>query len=157
MAQEIERKFLIDLDKWRSLKLPVGNHYRQGYLLTDPQKTIRVRLTDTKGYLTIKSANTGATRLEFEYEIPLHEAGELLDNFSISELSKIRYNIEYKGKCWEIDEYLGDNKGLFVAEIELQSADESFERPDWITIEVTDDKRYYNSNLTTNPYSNWPR
>ncbi|MCF6406408.1 CYTH domain-containing protein [Chitinophaga filiformis] len=157
MAKEIERKYLIDVEKWEKIEKPIGQHYRQGYLVTDPQKTIRVRLTDTKGFLTIKGISVGATRSEYEYEIPITEAKELLDNFSISELSKIRYNIVYRGMTWEVDEFLGDNAGLFVAEIELQSEDEVFELPEWVGQEVTEDDKYYNSNLTINPYKNWNR
>lgn len=157
MAKEIERKYLIDLDKWRRIGKPPGQLYRQGYLLTDPNKTIRVRLTETCGFLTIKGLSVGATRLEYEYEIPVADAKELLDNFSVSELSKIRYKIEYKGKTWEVDEFLGDNAGLFIAEIELKSEDELFELPEWVANEVTEEKKYYNSNLTINPYKNWTR
>jgi CYTH domain-containing protein len=114
-----------------------------------------VRLTETKGFLTIKGISAGATRLEYEYEIPAIEAQELLDHFCISELSKIRYNIEFKNRIWEVDEFLGDNAGLFIAEIELKSEEEVFELPEWITTEVTEDEKYYNSNLTINPYKNW--
>lgn len=155
MGQEIERKFLVNSARWQQAEKPAGEHYRQGYLLLDPDKTIRVRLTPTKGFLTIKGKSTGATRAEFEYEIPMEEAGALLDQFAIAELSKIRYTLTYKDKVWEIDEFLGDNAGLIVAEIELESEDESFERPDWITEEVTTDARYYNANLTTMPYNKW--
>lgn len=155
MGKEIERKFLIDLKKWQKGEKPPGQYYRQGYLLTDPQKTIRVRLTNTKGFLTIKGISVGVTRLEYEYEIPAADAKELLDNFSISELSKIRYNIEFKGKTWEVDEFLGDNAGLFIAEIELISEDENIELPEWVAKEVTEEEKYYNSNLTINPYKNW--
>jgi CYTH domain-containing protein len=155
MAKEIERKFLLDLAQWQRLPKPPGEHFRQGYLVTDPQKTIRVRLTNTTGYLTIKGIATGATRLEYEYEIPLSEAKELLDNFAVSELSKIRYKITHENKTWEIDEFLGDNTGLLVAEIELQSEDESFALPAWVTKEVTGEAQYYNSNLTTHPYNKW--
>lgn len=112
-------------------------------------------MTDTKGFLTIKGISVGATRLEYEYEIPLTEAKELLDNFAIAELSKIRYKITYHHKLWEVDEFLGANEGLFVAEIELQSEDEAFDLPAWVTTEVTGEKKYYNSNLTTHPYKNW--
>jgi len=155
MAKEIERKFLLDTAQWQQVEKPAGEHFRQGYLVTDPQKTIRVRLTDTTGYLTIKGISTGATRLEYEYEIPTGEARELLDNFAISELSKIRYKITFQNKVWEVDEFLGANKGLFVAEIELQSEDETFDLPSWVTKEVTGEEKYYNSNLTTHPYKNW--
>lgn len=155
MAKEIERKFLINIQKWQSLNKPEGQLLRQGYLSTDPAKTIRVRLAGQKGFLTIKGATKGATRDEYEYEVPAIEAVELLDKFAESELSKIRYNVSLDGKVWEVDEFLGLNAGLFVAEIELKSEDEAFERPDWITTEVTDDARYYNSNLTKNPYKQW--
>ncbi|NLR58631.1 CYTH domain-containing protein [Chitinophaga polysaccharea] len=155
MGQEIERKFLVNAAQWQQAEKPVGERYRQGYLLLDPHKTIRVRLTPTKGFLTIKGKSTGATRAEFEYEIPMEEASALLDQFAIAELSKIRYTLTYQDKVWEIDEFLGDNAGLIVAEIELESEDESFERPAWVTEEVTTDARYYNANLTTRPYNRW--
>ena len=155
MGQEIERKYLVNQSKWELVEKPIGNHYRQGYLLTDPNKTIRVRQTDDKGFLTIKGLSVGATRPEYEYEIPLNEAKELLDNFSISELSKIRYEIIFEGKLWEVDEFLGDNFELIVAEIELESEDEKFVFPDWIDKEVTSEEKYYNSNLTIKPYKNW--
>lgn len=155
MAQEIERKYLIHSDKWKQMDKPAGQNYRQGYLLTDPLKTIRVRLTDTTAYLTIKGISVGATRAEYEYEIPKHDATELLDKFAISELSKIRYKIDYQGKVWEVDEFLGDNAGLIVAEIELKSEDEPYDIPDWIDRDVTGEDKYYNSNLTLYPFKNW--
>jgi CYTH domain-containing protein len=153
MGQEIERKFLVYHEKWQSMDKPAGDHYRQGYLLTDPQKTIRVGITDTKVFLTIKGLSVGATRAE--YEIPIQEAGELLDKFAISELSKIRYKIPYKGKFWEIDQFLGDNEGLVVAEIELKSEDEHFDIPEWADRQVTGEEKYYNSNLTIHLYKDW--
>ena len=155
MPKEIERKFLLHADKWQQLSKPSGQHYRQGYLLTDPQKTIRVRATDTHGYITIKGPNTGATRDEYEYEIPVQEANELLDKFAVSELSKVRYKIPFHGHIWEVDEFLGNNAGLMVAEIELASEDEQFDVPEWIAREVTGDERYYNSNLTLRPFKDW--
>lgn len=155
MAREIERKYLIDLEKWQKVEKVPGQYYRQGYLLTDPRKTIRVRMTEGKGFLTIKGISVGATRLEYEYEIPTTDAKELLDNFSDAELFKIRYIIEFKNKVWEVDEFLGDNAGLFIAEIELKSENEVFDLPDWVTEEVTEEEKYYNSNLSINPYKNW--
>jgi len=155
MGKEIERKFLIDQQKWDILDKPAGKLFRQGYLLTDKDKTIRVRATETMGFLTIKGQTVGATRLEFDYEIPLNEAIELLDNFSQSELSKTRYDITFEGKLWEVDVFSGDNQGLIVAEIELESEDEAFSLPDWINEEVTHEAKYYNSNLTENPFKNW--
>jgi len=105
--------------------------------------------------LTIKGITTGATRLEYEYEIPFNEAQELLDEFAISELSKKRYKIQFDGKTWEVDEFFGDNLGLIVAEIELNSEDEVFNKPTWIVEEVTGNEKYYNSCLTLLPYKNW--
>ncbi|WP_421944931.1 CYTH domain-containing protein [Pedobacter sp.] len=155
MGQEIERKFLIKVAEWEGLDKPSGKQLRQGYILTDPNKTIRVRIADKTAWLTIKGISVGASRLEFEYEIPLQEGNELLDNFSEAELEKVRYEIAHKGKLWEVDVFAGDNKGLIVAEIELLSEDEQFELPDWVAEEVTHDKKYYNSNLTKHPFKNW--
>ncbi|AXY72460.1 CYTH domain-containing protein [Paraflavitalea soli] len=155
MAIEIERKYLIDHEKWQQVEKPLGQRYRQGYLLTDAQKTIRVRVTETSGFLTIKGLSVGATRPEYEYEIPIPDALELLDNFAISELSKIRYTISFENKVWEVDEFLGDNAGLIIAEIELTSESEHFKCPDWVDKEVTGDEKYYNSNLTIAPFKSW--
>ncbi|MGQ7854188.1 CYTH domain-containing protein [Pedobacter sp. WC2501] len=155
MGKEIERKFLIDQQKWDNLNKPEGKLFRQGYLLADKAKTIRVRATETIGFLTIKGQAIGATRPEYEYEIPVEEAVELLDNFAQSELSKIRYEIPFKNKLWEVDVFLGDNEGLVVAEIELESETESFDLPDWIGKEVTEEEKYYNSNLTVKPFKDW--
>ncbi|CAN5116522.1 CYTH domain-containing protein [soil metagenome] len=155
MAQEIERKFLVDKEKWAATQKPLGRLYRQGYLLTDLNKTIRVRLTDTEGYLTIKGKNDGQTRAEYEYSIPAADAKELLDAFASSELSKIRYELLFDNKIWEVDEFLGENEGLIVAEIELLSEDEKFTLPAWIGREVTGEIKYYNSNLTLVPFKNW--
>ena len=155
MALEIERKYLVNHKKWQALSKPKGNHYRQGYILTDPKKTIRVRITETKCFITIKGKTTGATRLEYEYEIPKKDAEELLNNFCTAELKKNRYKIVYKNKLWEVDEFLGENEGLIIAEIELKEEDEIFEIPEWVANEVTSDERYYNANLVQNPYQNW--
>lgn len=155
MGKEIERKYLVNLDKWQQLEKPAGQLYRQGYILTDPNKTIRVRQAAHKGYLTIKGLTVVASRPEYEYEIPFDDAGELLDKFSLAELSKIRYKIPVDDKVWEIDEFLHDNKGLIVAEIELVDEDERFTVPGWAAEEVTGQEKYYNSKLTTNPYKNW--
>lgn len=155
MEHEIERKYLVNHTEWQQIDKPTGQLYRQGYLLTDPQKTIRVRQTTDKGFLTIKGLTTGATRPEYEYEIPFDEAKELLDSFSVAELTKIRYKIVFEDKVWEVDEFLGDNEGLIVAEIELGSESESFGAPPWIDREVTGEEQYYNSNLTIHPYNKW--
>lgn len=155
MVQEIERKFLVDAQAWNSAEKPAGAVFRQGYLVTDPQKTIRVRLTPDKAFLTIKGLTTGATRPEFEYEIPVTEATELLDRFAVTELSKTRYTLPFAGKIWEVDVFSGTNTGLIVAEIELDSEDEVFALPGWVTLEVTGDARYYNANLALHPYTLW--
>ncbi len=155
MGIEIERKFLVKKENWNELEKPNGENFRQGYLLTDPKKTIRVRQTSDKGFLTIKGISVGATRAEYEYEIPFVEAQELLDQFAVSELSKIRYKISVDHHIWEVDVFFGENEGLIVAEIELKTEDESFKIPDWIAQEVTAEEKYFNSNLTLNPYKNW--
>jgi CYTH domain-containing protein len=155
MGKEIERKFLINTDHWNKTAKGEGTLYRQGYLLSDPAKTIRVRLAGNQGYLTIKGMTIGASRTEFEYPIPGQDAIELLESFCANSLSKIRYKIPFAGKLWEIDEFLGDNEGLLLAEIELSAEDESFECPIWVDKEVTDDKRYYNSWLAANPFKKW--
>lgn len=156
MALEIERKFLVDKTLWEKLLKPAGDFFRQGYLLTAPEKTIRVRLTQNEAYLTIKGKTEGATRPEFEYQIPQTDARELLDHFTEAGLIKTRYKIMHAGKLWEVDEFAGENQGLILAEIELTAEDEAFARPEWVTQEVTHDKRYYNSQLSVNPYRNWP-
>jgi|ERR1043165_220210 CYTH domain-containing protein len=155
MGVEIERKFLVNKEKWQRAEKPAPSFYNQGYLSTDPNKTIRVRQTETTGYLTIKGLNSGATRAEYEYEIPQKDAGELLDKFAATAISKKRYKIMFAGKLWEVDEFTGDNEGLIVAEIELKSETEEFETPDWVDHEVTMQEKYYNSNLSLHPYKNW--
>ena len=155
MGVEIERKFLVNHAKWASTEKPQRAFYRQGYIITDLNKTIRVRATATKGFLTIKGKTEGATRAEFEYEIPKEEAIQLLDMFAISDLTKYRYKVLFSGKIWEIDVFLGENEGLIVAEIELASEDEKFDLPDWAAEEVTGEEKYYNSNLSTLPFKQW--
>lgn len=157
MGQEIERKYLVNHRKWLKIDKPAGQHYRQGYLSADPNITIRVRLTPDSGFLTIKGVTVDTVRPEYEYPIPVNDAKELLDNFSISELSKIRYKIVFENKTWEVDEFLGDNSGLIVAEIELTRQDEQFGIPDWIDREVTGEEKYYNSSLAEEPFKKWER
>jgi adenylate cyclase len=152
MAVEIERKFLINKNKWQAAMKGNGQLYKQGYILTDPAKTIRVRIVGDDAFLTIKGKSVGASRPEFEYAIPKQDAEELLNNFCAAVISKTRYKVNH---IWEVDEFLGDNAGLVVAEIELENEQEHFEKPDWLDIEVTEDKRYFNSNLSINPYKNW--
>ena len=155
MAIEIERKFLIDIAQWNKSEKGVKHFYRQGYILIDPEKTIRVRVTDEGGFMTIKGKTVGAARSEFEYEIPRQDAIELLDQFCSSDVSKYRYTVPFAGKTWVVDEFLGDNEGLVVAEIELSSEEEQFETPVWIREEVTGIEKYYNSNLSKRPFKHW--
>jgi adenylate cyclase len=154
MGIEIERKFLVNKEKWNQRK-PLGLFVRQGYLLTDPEKTIRVRLTGHHGFLTIKGKTTGATRSEFEYEIPGEDAKKILETFSCAVVSKVRFEIIYHEKLWEIDEFLDENEGLIIAEIELKSEEEKIDFPEWIEKEITGDARYYNASLAENPFKNW--
>ena len=153
MGTEIERKFLVQEGAWREAK---ATRYRQGYLSTVKERTVRVRTINNKGYLTIKGITVGASRLEFEYEIPAVDAEELLDSLCEKPLiDKNRYKVDYGTFTWEVDEFFGENEGLIVAEVELESENQPFERPEWVTEEVTTDPRYYNANLIKNPYSRW--
>jgi adenylate cyclase len=154
MGIEIERKFLPKGEGWRGLGQPTL--MRQGYLVADPVRTVRVRIEGERAVITIKSKSTGASRGEWEYEIPVPDAAELLDRLCEQPLvEKVRHRIEHAGHTWEVDEFQGENAGLVVAEIELGSEDEAFETPDWIGREVTGDPRYYNSSLIRLPYSKW--
>jgi len=154
MGKEIERKFLITGDKWK--ELAKGVTYRQGYLSTVKERVVRVRTIGNKGYLTIKGITVGATRLEYEYDIPREDADEMLTELCEKPLvEKNRYKIEYEGLIWELDEFFGDNEGLILAEVELTHESQSFEKPGWIGEEVTGDPKYFNSNLTKNPYTKW--
>ncbi len=153
MATEIERKFLVINDSWRELGRPV--HYAQGYLAADAERTVRVRIAGEKAYLTIKGPTDGISRKEFEYEIPPVEAQEMLLLCPFPVIEKYRTRIDWKGKIWEVDEFKGDNEGLFMAEIELQSPDEVVDLPSWIGVEVSGDPRYFNSYLAKNPYKYW--
>lgn len=145
MATEIERKFLVDENKLSGLNFLSAEKISQGYLSREP--TVRVRLTDKRACLTIKSATDGITRLEFEYEIPPADAEQLLELCGQDILKKIRRKIFHGGHLWEVDFFSGRHEGLIVAEVELKSADEVVELPDWVTREVSDDPRYFNSNL----------
>jgi adenylate cyclase len=153
MGVEIERKFLPSGDGWRTLGAPLL--LRQGYLSSDPARVVRVRVEGEQAYMTIKGKSVGATRGEWEYPIPLADANELLALCEQPLVEKYRRRIEFSGNVWEVDEFLGANQGLVVAEIELASEDQPFDRPDWIGAEVTHDPRYYNSSLVRKPYSSW--
>ena len=153
MALEIERKFLVTSDAWRTVG---GVTTRQGYLSRVPGRTVRVRVAGDAAWLTIKGITTGAARAEFEYEIPLDDARALLRLCDGPLIEKTRHVVPFRGFDWEVDEFHGANAGLVVAEIELESPEEAFERPAWLGAEVTDDHRYFNASLVEHPYSTWP-
>jgi len=149
---EIERKFLVQGQAWRSED---GQYICQAYLNRDPARTVRVRIQGEQAWLTIKGRSSGATRAEFEYPVPLADAKALLELADGPRIEKIRHRILVRGMLWEVDEFLGDNAPLVVAEIELPSEDHPFEKPDWLGEEVTHDPRYFNSALASLPYSRW--
>lgn len=153
MNIEIERKFLLKNDNWR--EGAVGVHYKQAYLNEKGDNTVRVRIEGDKAKLTIKGKSSNISRLEFEYDIPMADAEALFTLAKTPIVEKYRYKIMYAGNCWEVDEFLGLNRGLVVAEIELESETQSFEKPDWIGMEVSGDKRYTNANLARKPYCEW--
>ena len=152
MALEIERKFLVTGDAWRAAP---AVETAQGYLNRDPQRTVRVRIACGHAWLTVKGPTRGATRVEFEYPIPTADAEALLALSDGPVVRKRRRVVEHAGARWEIDEFLGDNAGLVVAEIELPAEDAPFARPPWLGAEVTHDPRYFNSALAAHPYARW--
>ena len=154
MAKEIERKFLVKNLDWKSQAK--GTLYRQGYLNSEKERTVRVRTIDDKAFITVKGITTGVSRMEFEYEIPFADATQMLDELVEKPIiEKYRYKLAQDGLVWEIDEFLGDNAGLVVAEVELADAQQALVRPDWLGEEVSSDPRYFNNNLVANPYKNW--
>jgi adenylate cyclase len=154
MATEIERKFLVCGEGWRSLGR--GKPYSQGYIPTQNRTTVRLRIAGDQGFITIKSRSVNNTRAEYEYPIPLDDAQEMLATLCAKPIiQKTRYVVPWQGLVWEIDEFAGDNAGLILAEVELATADQAISLPDWIGEEVSHDARYFNSNLVVNPYCNW--
>ncbi len=154
MGQEIERKFLVKNDNWRGQVQ--GKRYRQGYLSTVKERTVRVRTAGDKGYITMKGITVGASRSEYEYEIPLSDANEMLDRLCEHPLvEKTRYRIPQGNVAWEIDEFEGDNAGLITAEVELKDEHQSVKFPDWLGAEVTGDPKYFNANLVAKPFTKW--
>jgi adenylate cyclase len=150
---EIERKFLAVNDKY---KMGTPQRISQGYICSENDRVVRVRIKGDKAYLTIKNATIGFARNEYEYEIPVADAEAMLKNTCQQPIiDKTRYVLEYKGFIWEVDEFHGDNEGLVVAEIELDSREATFDHPDFIGEEVTGDARYYNACLFKNPYKMW--
>lgn len=155
MPLEIERKFLLASDAWRA-EVTSRCVMRQGYLGAPGGKaSIRVRLEGDVAKLNIKAAVVGSARAEYEYDIPVAQAREMLDTLCVGLVDKTRHYVEREGLTWEIDEFHGDNAGLVVAEVELESVDQSVPRPDWLGAEVTSEVRYYNQQLALKPYRSW--
>ena len=152
MATEIERKFLVEGDFLS--EATSKTRIVQGYICSEKGRTVRVRIRDDKGYLTVKGAasSSGLSRYEFEREVPLEDAEQMLRLCEQESINKERYLVPYKGHTWEVDVFHGHNEGLILAEIELSHEDEPFERPSWLGKEVTGDRRYYNSVLTRTPF-----
>jgi len=155
MPIEIERKFLLNNESWRKDVNP-GTHFRQGYLSESGPGSVRIRIEGDQANINIKSATLDMQRMEYEYSIPLEDAHEMLDELCIKPIiEKTRYHVTENNKLWEIDVFEGDNEGLVVAEVELDSKDEVVKLPDWIGNEVTEDTRYYNVCLVKHPYKDW--
>jgi adenylate cyclase len=155
---EIERKFLVKSNDFKQQAF-IHNKIAQGYLSSVPERTVRVRIKGEKGFITIKgiSQQSGMSRFEWENEIPLEEALELLKLCEKGKIEKTRYEIKLGNHIYEVDEFYGENEGLLLAEIELNSENETFEKPDWLGDEVTNDKRYYNAYLSKNPFKDWQK
>ncbi|MEL6581018.1 MAG: CYTH domain-containing protein [Cyanobacteria bacterium J06621_12] len=164
MGTEIERKYLVKESAWRSQKEllqksnpDLGARYCQGYIPTENGTTVRLRIIGEQGYITIKSKVVGHTRAEFEYPIPASDAQEMLDNLCVKPLiDKYRYKVKIDDLTWEVDEFLGENAGLIIAEVELENEAQQVDLPDWIERQVND-KRYFNSYLVKHPYSQWDK
>ena len=154
---EIERKFLVDKIKWSLTAKPAGVNYLQGYLSIDRDKVVRARIAGDKGFLTIKGRSETFSHPEFEYEIPVNEAAELIRQYTASRVEKVRTRIPAGKHVWEVDEFHGDNEGLLMAEIELINPEDVFEKPVWLGEEVTGDIRYYNAWLSLHPFRTWQR
>lgn len=153
---EIERKFLVISDDFKNEAIR-QNYIAQGYLNSDPERTVRIRIKENQGFITIKGKSnaSGMSRFEWEKEIPLEEAQSLIELCEPGRIEKIRYEVQKGNFVYEIDEFLGENIGLIVAEIELQSETDTFEKPIWLGDEVTQNERYYNSYLSKQPFTNW--
>ncbi|MCE4556052.1 CYTH domain-containing protein [Roseateles cellulosilyticus] len=154
MGIEIERKFLVRNDEWRQAAAS-ATRFSQGYLSRDPARTVRVRIAGEAGWLTIKGRTRGATRAEFEYPIPLADAAELLGLCDGPVVEKVRHLCVVDGMTWEVDEFVGANAGLVLAEIELASEQQAFTHPQWLGEDVTGDGRYVNANLAVRPFTSW--
>lgn len=152
MSQEIERKFLVAAD-WKPRD--EGTYFKQGYLSSVKERVVRVRIAGTTAKLTVKGITTGVSRAEFEYEIPVDDAKAMLEICEQPLIEKRRHLETVGGKQFEIDVFLGANQGLIIAELELASEDEAFEKPPWLRAEVSGDERYYNNNLIARPFTTW--
>ncbi len=155
---EIERKFLVTSNKFKAEAFK-SSEIKQGYLNSHPERTTRIRIQDNMAFITIKgkSSKSGLSRYEWEKEIPVDEALELLKLCEPGAIEKTRYFVKSEEYIFEIDEFFGDNKGLIMTEIELKSEEDTFKKPDWLGEEVTGDPRYYNSQLSKNPFKNWTK
>lgn len=147
MGVEIEKKFLVDRELWQKVKPDNGVHIAQGYIKNTPQQSVRVRIKGEYGFLTIKGGTDALQRTEFEYEIPLSDAKELLTDFCQKQIIKIRYTLQVDNEIWEVDEFESPRNGLILAEIELTSVEQSITLPNWITEEVTGQAQYYNAEM----------
>lgn len=156
MAQEIERKFLVKNDNFKKEAFD-KTKIVQGFLSTVPERTVRIRIKGDKGLITVKGIGneSGASRFEWEKEISIEDATDLLKISEPGVIDKTRFNVKSGGHTFEVDEFYGENNGLTVAEVELDSEDEDFKKPDWLGTEVTGDVKYYNSMLMKNPYKDW--
>ncbi|MCK9421102.1 MAG: CYTH domain-containing protein [Bacteroidales bacterium] len=152
---EIERKFLVDKEKWSLTVKPQGVLYIQGYLSIDDDKVVRVRMTGKNGFITIKGNSKTITHPEYEYAIPVEDAHELLELYTRERIEKTRYRIPVGNYIFEVDKFVGLNEGLLLAEIELNRPEDVFEKPEWLGKEVTGDERYYNAYLSKKPYMSW--
>jgi adenylate cyclase len=156
MGIEIERQFLVKDDSWRPLA-DSGIRIRQGYLCTEPDRIVRIRIKDDKAFLTIKGRPVGAARAEYEYQIPLADAEEIILRSKGFVIDKTRYNLMFEGRLWEVDIFHKENEGLVFAEVELEAEEAVVILPDWAGPEITADHRYDNSNLAITPFSKWPK
>ncbi len=156
MGKEIERKFRVNKERAAAWRKAPCLEIRQGYLSLDKERTVRVRIAGGDAWLVVKGITREASRSEYEYPVPIADAGEMLDFLCLHPLiEKRRHRVEHQGFLWEVDEFYGDNAGLIIAEIELESANQTFPRPPWVDVEVTHDPRYYNASLVRHPYSLW--
>ena len=155
MGKEIERKFLVNISAWEKLDKPAPLHTVQAYLSKNKNAVVRIRIKGDEAFITIKGKNEGISRTEFEYNLPLEEASDILAMSKEKRIEKHRYLIPVASHLWEVDVFLGENKGLVLAEVELEFENENFVLPDWVLEEVSNEAKYYNVNLIEKPFSDW--